>query len=92
MGGSQPIVKPISKLQIEIAAMKVREYLLLQKERKSNEAIKDEKQLLNLMNGEVRNRQEEYMLMEKIVGVLKYLNGKSKVIQLAEYWSATLRF
>ena len=43
MGGSQPIVKPISKLQIEIAAMKVREYLLLQKERKRNEAIKDEK-------------------------------------------------
>jgi len=31
--------------------------LLLQKERKSNEAIKDEKQLLVLLNGEVRNQQ-----------------------------------
>lgn len=92
MGGSQPNMKPISKLQVEIAAMKVREYLLLQKERKSNEAIKDEKQLLNLLNGEVRNRQEEYMLMEKIVGTLKYLNGKFALTQHAAYWSATLKF
>lgn len=92
MGTSQPVVKPISKLQVEIAAMKVREYLLLQKDRRSNEAIKDEKQLLNLMNGEVRNQQEEYMLMEKIVQTLKYLNGKSWIIQPAAYWSATPKF
>jgi hypothetical protein len=59
--------------------MKVREYLLLQKERKSNEAIKQEKQLLILLNGEVRNRQEEYIVMENIVNILKYLNGKNSV-------------
>lgn len=55
--------------------MKVREYLNLQKDRRSNEAIKDEKALTTLINGEVRNRQEEYILMEKIVNTLKYLNG-----------------
>lgn len=75
MGGSKSTMKPISKIQVEIASMKVREYLNLQKERKSNEAIKDEKALTTLINSEVRNRQEEYMLMEKIVNTLKYLNA-----------------
>jgi hypothetical protein len=79
MGTTQTLPKPITKLQVEIAAMKVREYLLLQKERKSNEAIKQEKQLLILLNGEVRNRQEEYIVMENIVNILKYLNGKNSV-------------
>jgi hypothetical protein len=53
MGGGQTLPKPITKLQVEIAAMKVREYLLLQKDRKSNEVVKNEKQLLILLNGEV---------------------------------------
>jgi hypothetical protein len=85
MGGGQTLPKPITKLQVEIAAMKVREYLLLQKDRKSNEVVKNEKQLLILLNGEVRNRQEEYMLMEKIVTTLKYLNGKDNIKQLVVY-------
>jgi hypothetical protein len=85
MGGGQTLPKPITKLQVEIAAMKVREYLLLQKDRKSNEVVKNEKQLLILLNGEVRNRQGEYMLMEKIVTTLKYLNGKDNIKQLVVY-------
>ena len=92
MGVSQSNPPRITKLQVEIAAMKVREYLNLQKERKSNEVIKDEKQLVTLINGEVRNKHEELLTMERIVNTLKYLNGSPSITQPAASSSATQTF
>lgn len=61
-------------------ATKVREYLNLQKERKSNDAVKEEKNLMKLLNNPGRSKLEEYLAMERIVGLLKVISGTNCVI------------
>lgn len=60
---------------------RIKEYFNLQKERKSNEAVKEEKMLLKLLNSQGRSKLEEQLAMEKIVNILRYINGKVGVIQ-----------
>ena len=80
MGVNGSKAKPPSKFQIEIMATKVREYLNLQKERKSNDAVKEEKNLMKLLNNPGRSKLEEYLAMERIVGLLKVISGTNCVI------------
>lgn len=65
---------------------RIKEYFNLQKERKSNEAVKEEKMLLKLLNSQGRSKLEEQLAMEKIVNILRYINGKVGVIQRWGSW------
>lgn len=59
---------------------KIKEYFNLQKDRKSNEAVKEEKALVKLLNTNSRSKLEEQLLMEKIVNILRYINGRLDII------------
>lgn len=66
-------------------ATKVREYLNLQKDRKSNDAVKEEKLLMKLLTNPGRSKLEEYLAMERIVGLLKIITGKNGFTQPIEF-------
>lgn len=69
-----------SKAQIQVLLTKIKEYYNLQKERKSNEVVKEERQLVKVLKGEGRSKLEEALLMEKIVNLLRNINGRRGVI------------
>ena len=65
-----------SKAQVEVLLTKIKEYYNLQKERKSNEVVKEEALLVKSIKGEGRSKLEESILIQKIVNILRYINGK----------------
>ena len=77
MGNDQP--KKLSKAtkgQIDIASLKAKLHLELNRDRKNQEIIKGEKELVSKMKGHSRNRVEEVMIAERVVNGLKMAQGK----------------
>lgn len=56
----------------------------LQKDRKSNDAVKEEKVLLKLLNNPGRSKLEEYLAMERIVGLLKIISADRILMSYAD--------
>lgn len=84
MGNEQP--KKLSKAtkgQIDIACLKAKLHLELYRDRKNNEIIKGEKELVAKLRGKSRNKVEEILIAERVVNGLKYAQGKSVSIQPA---------
>jgi hypothetical protein len=88
MGNEQP--KKLSKAtkgQIDIACLKAKLHLELYRDRKNNEIIKGEKELVTKLRGKSRNKVEEILIAERVVNGLKYAQGNSSSIQPATCWS-----
>lgn len=75
--------KKLTKIQVEVACIKVKAHLELVKDRKSNDVRKSEKQLANMINGQSRNKTEELLLAEKIINDLKYIQACSTLMAYA---------
>lgn len=56
----------------------------LQKDRKSNDVVKEEKNLLKLLNNPGRSKLEEYLSMERIVGILKVISADRILMSYAD--------
>ena len=65
----------MSKNQIETASLKAKIHLELMRDRKNQEVIKGEKELLTKIKATSRNRTEELLIMERVVNGLKYSQG-----------------
>lgn len=72
-----------NKNQIEMAALKAKIHLELMRDRKSQEIIKGEKELVAKLNAKSRNKTEEALIMERVVNGLKYSQGNPYLIQLS---------
>ena len=70
-----------SKFQVELMMTKIREYYTLQKDRKSNDVVKEERLLVKLLNSPGRSKLEEALAMEKIVNLLRHINGENALTQ-----------
>lgn len=62
-----------------MAALKAKIHLELARDRKNQEIIKGEKELVTKIKGHSRNKVEEVLIAERVVNGLKYAQGKSAV-------------
>ena len=91
MGAEQPKkITKVTKAQIDIGTLKARIHLELMKDRKNNEIIKNEKELVGKMKSKSRNKMQEIMNAERVVNGLKYVQGIILFIQYATYLLDTL--
>ena len=78
MGQSQPKkLTRVTKAQIDIACLKARIHLELVRDRKNQEVIKGEKELVAKMKSNSRNKVEEILIAERVVNGLKYAQGNT---------------
>ena len=83
MGNEQPKkLARATKPQIDIGCLKAKIHLELVRDRKNNEIIKAEKELVAKVKGNSRNKVEEILIAERVVNGLKYAQGKFSLIQL----------
>ena len=76
MGNEQPKKIPkVAKAQIDIGALKARIHLELVRDRKNNEIIKGEKELVAKIKKQSRNKTEEILIAERVINGLKYAQG-----------------
>lgn len=78
MGASQP--KKMGKAtrpQIDVACLKARIHLELARDKKNNEIIAKEKELINRLRSNNRNRIEEQLIFEQLVVIYRYAQGTS---------------
>lgn len=81
MGAEQPKkIAKVTKPQIDIGTLKARIHLELFRDRKNNEIIKGEKELVAKIKGKTRNKTEEILLAERVVNGLKLAQGNSHFI------------
>lgn len=62
-----------------MAALKAKIHLELARDRKNQEIIKGEKELVTKIKSHSRNKVEEVLIAERVVNGLKYAQGKSTV-------------
>ncbi len=77
MGNEQPkkVSKP-NKNQIEVGCLKAKIHLEMMRDRKNQEVMKGQKQLVAKIKSNSRNRTEEILVAERVVNGLKYAGGK----------------
>lgn len=76
MGQEQPKkLNRVNKSQIDIASLKAKIHLELVRDRKHQEVIKGEKELVAKIKNKTRNKVEEILIAERIISGLKYANG-----------------
>jgi hypothetical protein len=76
MGNDSPKKQGLlNKNQVEIACLKARIHLEMMRDRKNQEIIKSEKELVAKLQSKSRNRAEETLIMERVVNGLKYAQG-----------------
>jgi hypothetical protein len=84
MGNEQPKkLSRATKGQVDIACLKAKLHLELHRDRKNNEIIKGEKELVAKLKGKSRNKVEEILIAERVVNGLKYAQGNSPLTQPA---------
>lgn len=77
----------MSKPQIDIGCLKAKIHLELVRDRKNNEIIKGEKELVIKIKASSRNKTEELLIAERVVNGLKYAQACNMLMGYA----ATLR-
>ena len=83
MGNDQPKkMQKATKGQIDMASLKAKLHLELVRDRKNQEIIKGEKELVNKIKSHSRNKVEEILIAERVVNGLKYAQGTPAYIQL----------
>ena len=83
MGNNQPKkLQRASKGQIDIACLKSKFHLELYRDRKNNELIKGEKELVMKLQNQSRNKVEEVLIAERVTNGLKQAQGTPLIIQL----------
>lgn len=81
MGAEQPKkIARVTKPQIDIGTLKARIHLELFRDRKNNEIIKGEKELVAKIKNKTRNKTEELLIAERVVTGLKLAQGISCMI------------
>lgn len=84
MGNEQPKkITRASKTQIDMASLKAKIHLELMRDRKNNEVIKGEKELVNRVKSQSRNKTEEILLAERVVNGLKYAQACNQLMSYA---------
>lgn len=76
----------MTKAQIDVGALKARIHLELFRDRKNNEIIKGEKELVAKIKSKSRNKTEEILLAERVVNGLKLAQGISYFIKHVTSW------
>jgi hypothetical protein len=77
MGNEQPKkMTKATKGQIDMACLKAKIHLELCRDRKNQEIIKGEKELVGKIKSKSRNKVEEVLIAERVVNGLKYAQGK----------------
>lgn len=86
MGNEQPRkVSRVTKPQIDIGCLKAKIHLELIRDRKNNEIIKGEKELVAKITAKSRNKTEELLIAERVVNGLKYAQGNDSFIKPVTY-------
>ncbi len=82
MGNDQPRkLQKATKGQIDMACLKAKLHLELARDRKNQEIIKGEKELVAKVKSHSRNKVEEILIAERVVNGLKYAQGNTPIIQ-----------
>lgn len=84
MGNEQPKkMAKATKGQIDIASLKAKLHLELCRDRKNQDIVKGEKELVNKLKSKSRNKVEEVLIAERVVNGLKMAQGTLALIQPA---------
>lgn len=84
MGNEQPKkMAKATKGQIDIASLKAKLHLELCRDRKNQDIVKGEKELVNKLKSKSRNKVEEVLIAERVVNGLKMAQGTILLIQPA---------
>ena len=76
MGNEQPKkIGRATKIQVDVASLKAKIHLELMRDRKNNEIIKSQKELVQKIKSPSRNKTEEILIAERTVNGLKYSQG-----------------
>lgn len=85
MGNEQPKQYKATKGQIDIACLKAKIHLELCRDRKNQEIIKGETELVKKIKSNSRVKAEEILIAERVINGLKYSNGNCEDIQPVTY-------
>jgi hypothetical protein len=84
MGNEQPKkIARVNKDQINVGCLKAKIHLELVRDRKHQEVIRGEKELVAKVHSKSRNKTEEILIAERVVNGLKYAQGTTSPIQPA---------